>query len=428
MPAVKIVAAAAAAMVAIAACAALPAAAAAQHVSAPEPRPVGAGDTLGLRFGAHAVPLLTRVSPIDQGSALTELYLTQPSLFGAAALFDGRLQARVTISLEPLTLERGELGAGVYGEGYVDRRHPHTYAHELMLTGSGRIGPVAASMSAGRGFVPFGTDDPMMRPFVKFPGNHHLGQILERLVAIGALRAGPVALEAAVFAGAEPMSTTELGATDRFADSWAARVTMHPAAGIELQASHAWVVSPEMPRGEGLDQRKWSASARLDRRVSGHAVYALAEWKRSTEVLDGSDLFSFGSRLAEVAVERGSWRPALRVEVTERPEEERGFDRFRAPWPHAHVHFLGLTRWTIAAARVERGVAWRRVTVAPFLEVSRSAVRETSGAGIFDPAQFYGSTRIWTFNAGARMAAGWHAPRMGRYGAASAVAAPTHSH
>ena len=87
---------------------------------------------------------------------------------------------------------RGELSTGAFGEGYVDRRHPHTYLHELIASGIGSTGPLAYSASFGRGFVPYGTDDPMMRPFEKYPINHHLSQILERGLAIGALRLGRV--------------------------------------------------------------------------------------------------------------------------------------------------------------------------------------------------------------------------------------------
>src|SRR5688572_28895336 len=103
-------------------------------------------------------------------------------------------------------MARGELSTGAFGEGYVDRRHPHTYLHELIVTGSGSAGPVAFSVSGGRGFAPFGTDDPMMRPFEKYPINHHLAQILERALLMGALRLGPAMVEAATFGGDEPTS------------------------------------------------------------------------------------------------------------------------------------------------------------------------------------------------------------------------------
>jgi hypothetical protein len=103
-------------------------------------------------------------------------------------------------------MERGELSTGAFGEGYVDRRHPHTYLHEAVASGVGALGPLAFSLSAGRGFAAFGTDDPMVRPFEKYPINHHLSQILERSIVIGALRFGPAILEGSTFGGDEPTS------------------------------------------------------------------------------------------------------------------------------------------------------------------------------------------------------------------------------
>jgi hypothetical protein len=401
----------------------LPAAGTAQHGAPTDGR-------VQLRTGVHAVPLLTHVTPIQQGAALTEAYLTQPTLLGQLFALDGRIELRGALSLEPLTLERGELGAGAYGEGYVDRRHPHTYLHELMLTVQGDVGPANASAAIGRGFVAFGTDDPMMRPFVKFPVNHHLGQVLERLVATGGVRFGAVLAEASLFNGNEPSDPQDYGSLDRFADSWSARLTLLPLPGIEVQASRAQVTSPEMPAGGGTDQRKWSASARYDRTHGAGDIYALIEWKRTTELDRGLELFSFGSMLAEASLARSGWRPALRIERSERPEEERTFNPFRSPWPHGGSHGMGLTRWTIIAGRLEKHFAARGMSAAPFIEASLSHVQETAG-GLFEPDLFYGSNRIRTLNIGARLRAGWHPWRMGRYGVAAGrmTAAPaTHRH
>jgi hypothetical protein len=397
---------------------AVPVAAAAQHVHpGEEVPPLASQPKLQLRAGAHAVPLLTHVSPILQGASMTEVYLTQPTLLGEVATAGGALRLRSSISLEALTIDRGELGAGAYGEGYVDRRHPHTYLHELMLIVARDAGAARASAAFGRGFVPFGTDDPMMRPFVKFPVNHHLGQILERLLVAGGVRAGPFTVEAAVFGGNEPMNARDIGRLDRFGDSWAARFTAEPMTGLELQASRAQVISPEMPTGDGGDQRKWSAAARYSATQKSGSLYALIEWKRTTEIERGRDLFSYGSALLEAAVDHGGWRPALRIERSERPEEERTFDPFRTVWPHGGSHGMGLTRWTIVAARLEKALPVRGMSAAPFIEASTANVQETAG-GLFEPDLFYGSTRIWTVNMGARLGVGWHPARMGRYGVA----------
>lgn len=378
-------------------------------------------------LGAHAVPLGTHITPIVAGSSKTEVYLTQPTLLGMASALGGMLRLDAAVSLEGLTLGRGELGAGAHGEGYADRRHPHTYLHELMLTARQHVAGGAVSVAAGRGFVPFGTDDPMMRPFVKFPVNHHLGQVLERLTVIAGIGIGPMVMEAGLFNGNEPLDAKDTGSLDRFGDSWSGRVTLLPVSGIELHVGHAWIESPELPVGGGWDQRKWSASARYQREHGSGAVYALAEWNRTTQMDNGSDVFSFGSVLVEAALDLNGWRPAVRLERAERPEEDRLADRFRTPWPHGGGHVLGITEWTTASARVERAVTFRSFAIAPFIEGSMSNVTETTG-GLFDPREFYGSETIWTVSLGARLRAGWHPSRMGRYGVAATAGTPIHEH
>ena len=295
----------------------------------------------------------------------------------------------------------------------------------VALAAATQHGLLLARVAFGRGFVPFGSDDPMLRPFVKFPVNHHLGQILERWIAVAGARAGPVMLEAALFSGAEPFSTTDWGAPDRLGDSWAVRATALPGNGVEFQASFAAVASPEMPRGAGWDQRKWSASARSLRPLRSGTLYALAEWKRTTVLDDGRDIFSFGSILAEAEFEHGAWRPALRFERTHRPEEERSFDPFRSPWPHADARVLGITRWTIVGVRLQRAVPARSLRLGPFVEASYARVAETAG-GPFDPGLFYGGHGRWTLDIGVRAAAGAHRARIRRYGVAATAA--THSH
>src|SRR4051812_19396930 len=136
---------------------------------------------------AQAIPLITSARPTAGSRSLTEAYLSQPIIMAHATWRDG-WRAVGTLNLEGLTLARGELNTGGYGEGYVDRRHPHAYVHELLAGYETQNDRWGASAFAGRGFVPFGSDDPMMRPFVKYPVNHHLAQLLERVVAVGAVR------------------------------------------------------------------------------------------------------------------------------------------------------------------------------------------------------------------------------------------------
>jgi len=157
-----------------------------------------------LMLGAQAIAVATRASPAYANRALTEGYLTQPMVMGSVSAAGGRLGLEGMLDFEGITLERGELDAGIFGEGYIDRRHPHTYLHELVASASGSARDAAFSLALGKGFVPFGTDDPMVRPFEKYPINHHISQIVERLLATVASRQGPVLLEAARFNGDEP--------------------------------------------------------------------------------------------------------------------------------------------------------------------------------------------------------------------------------
>jgi hypothetical protein len=369
-----------------------------------------------LMLGAQAIPLLTHVAPALAGGGLTEGYLTQPLLLAHAGAWAGRLELEGVLDLEGLTLRRGELNPGIWGEGYVDRRHPHTYLHEAVATA--RVlerGGAAGSISLGRGFAPFGTDDPMVRPFVKYPANHHLAQILEREVAIVAARAGAVTLEAGLFDGDEPTGPSSLGRLSRFGDSWSARLTVRPLGALEAQASHARVASPEVAYGGGADQRKSSLSLRY---ADGAGRYALAEWARTAEYDDGRRGLAYGSWLAEAAARRGIARLGLRLERTDRPEEERLLDPFRSPRPGADVHHLGVTRWSILTVMLEADPVPGALRLRPFVEVARLTARERVSPSFFVPAEFYGSDRIWSLSLGARIGAGMLHDRMGRYGAA----------
>lgn len=367
-----------------------------------------------LSVSAHGIGLVTHASPAVGGESYTEAYVTQPMVLAAWRAGGGRVELSGILNLEGVTLAGGELNAGIWGEGFVDRRHPHTYLHELTATLRAGHG----SLTAGRGFAPFGTDDPMARPFVKYPANHHLAQILERTVVIGALTAGPVTVEAAVFNGDEPTGPGDLPDLERFGDSWSGRATVRRGAGWEAQASHAYVVSPELPSGAGLDHRQWSASVRYE--AVDHALrpYAMIEWARSTDVDDGRDGSSYATMLAEAAATRWGIRMAARLERTERPEEERLLDPFRTQ-PHVGGQPLGVTRWTIGSLGVSAaGLGVRGVSASPLLEVALLSAVEAVSPSFFVPAQFYGSERMWSLSAGIRLAWGPLHARMGRYGAA----------
>lgn len=391
--------------------------ASAQH----EGHVMGSVDSLpgNLHVMAQAIPLVTRANPSAGGISRAEGALTQTVLMARASGWNGAITADAALNAEGITMPGGELNTGAYGEGFVDRRHPHTYVHELILTARRNMGPIAVSASAGRGFAPFGTDDPMMRPLVKYPVNHHLAQILERGVAIGAVRFGVAALEASTFAGDEPASPSSLPTLRRFGDSWSVRGTLAPRPGSELQTSYARVASPEEPGGFGLDQRKRSASARVI--SSDGERYALVEWARTID-RDHSrqqDVFAYESSLAEAAVLVKAIGIAIRLEQTERPEEDRLDDPSRTPRPGSDLSINGITRWRIATLHVAApSVTWGTVTGFPFVEAALLAAAPRDDRAFFTPVRLYGTTRFTMLSFGWRLRAGGVHARMGRYGVA----------
>lgn len=386
-------------------------------------------------FGLHGVALVTHASPAVNGESRTEGYLTQPVAVADLYARGGRLFAHLTLDFEGLTLRRGELGGATYGEGYVDRRHPHAYVHEALVGVRAQPGDLDVSLVAGRGFAPFGTDDPMMRPFVKYPVNHHLSQVLERLVVIGAARWRGLVVEGAAFNGDEPVGPGAPPRLDRFGDSWSARATAIPARGVELAASWAEVASPEEPTGEGLDQRKWNVSARLDRPI-GPVRYALVERARTDERFVGRRAFRFSSTLAELMLAAGPALVGVRAEWTTRPEEERLLDPFRTKRPHSDVSIIGATAWDVLTANVAVPRRTRRALVAtPFVEAAWLRPRTAVARAVFDPRAHYGASSLWNLSLGLRVLAGGMRHRMGRYGTASfggpatsPAAAGSHAH
>ena len=375
-----------------------------------------------IQFGAQAIGVVTRESPAVHSEDFTEAYLTQPLIMARVNPWNELLTASAMLDFEGYTLKRGELNAGIVGEGYIDRRHPHTYLHELILSSTRRFGEKGVSgisASLGKGFVPFGTDDPMSRPFEKYPINHHLSQILERIVGIGAARAGSLIFELGAFNGDEPTGPGDTPNRSRYWDSWSGRVTYLPWPQGEIQTSYARVKSPENPDGGGADQRKQSASVRLeDKQQSG---YALFEWSRTDTYSGSARSFTFSSLLAETWAKYDRVNGALRVEYTERPDEQRTTDDFRTPVPPSDLSIAGRSRWTIITARLAASLLDKsQFFLEPFVEVARADVSPTLQPSGFDPRQFYGSSRIWSVSLGAKVAFNMTHMRMGRYGVAAA--------
>jgi hypothetical protein len=364
-----------------------------------------AAQHLQVHWGAQGIPAVSETNVVPGNRSLAELRVVQPVGMLGVSGFDDWVRFIATVDFEKYTIAHGELAPGDWGEGFEDRRHPHTLVHQLMLVlGSPRI-----FAGAGKGFVPFGTDDPMTRPVVRYPVNHHLSQILERAVGFAGIRAGPVMLEGALFNGDEPVSPGSWPAMSRFGDSWATRLTVMPVTGLEAQISYAFVHSPENRPGAGPDDAKLSASARWER----GRWYGLVEWAH-TRTAGGA--FVFRSGLAEGACTLGSQRPYLRVERSDRPEEERLFaSPFRTRRPLFENSILGITRWTVVTAGDAMELRrTRRVRLAPFVEGSYLGIARVGG-GVFDPQIQYGRTKGFEVSAGVRLAAGMRMPRMGRY-------------
>ncbi len=370
-----------------------------------------------LRVGAEAVGVVHYSGRTPEQGPSTAVQLIHP-IVTARLDWSRWLRTRATVNLEGLTLANGELAMGAWGEGFVDRRHPHAYLHELLVeaNSSFRCGALTCGIGGylGRGFVPFGSDDPMQRAPLRYPVNHHLAQILERAVLGAQILAGPILLEGAIFNGDEPESPSQLPRIGgRFGDSWAARATVTPANGVELSGSVAAVRSPEHRPGAGADQDKVHLGLRIEQSVAGGVAVALGEWARTSE-LDG--FFRYQTSLAELSWAVRALQVHYRGERTDRPEEER-LTPYRTARPHLENTLLGQTRWTLHTfgAQVTLPPLGARGAAALLVEMTRGAIHATTG-GAFDLGDTYGADRFWSATIGVRLR--WSAPGhdMGRYG------------
>ena len=246
----------------------------------------------------------------------------------------------------------------------MDRRHPHTVIHELMVSGVGRLGSADLSLSAGKGFAAFGSDDPANRLTLRYPVNHHWSQILERAVLTGGARVGPVMAEASLFNGDEPEYPEQSPNVSRFGDSWSARLTVFPVQGLQVEASYA---DGAFARSTGRVPVSTSTSG--TRQGSGPdrwPVIRSTPWWNGRETEEGNGLFVFHSVLAEASWTLGATQLYYQFERTERPEEERILDQpTRSVRPHLENSILGTTRWTLQHRRDRAGPARGRRRVPP---------------------------------------------------------------
>ena len=108
------------------------------------------------QLSGQGIFIYTHVDPIPGGGTLGETRLVQPIVMLDVAALERRLLLHVSADFEGWTLANGELAPGVWGEGYVDRRHPHTYLHELMLTWPDAFGRIELVVAGAAGPDVFG--------------------------------------------------------------------------------------------------------------------------------------------------------------------------------------------------------------------------------------------------------------------------------
>ena len=280
----------------------------------------------------------------------------------------------------------------------------------------------AFSLSAGKGFAPYGTDDPMSRPVLKYPTNHHLSQILERWTVNGVyLHRSGLSLEAGIFGGSEPEGPYDLSNIESFGDSWSARVTQRfgdgfgPFAPWEVSASYGRV--EEAHDGEKEATHLVNGAIRHQQPYGFGNLYALVEASRSEP--DGADE-GYYSLLGETRLELGGDRrhqPYYRVEYATRPEYHRegalGSDEFFL-YDHDDGHTDGATRWLINSVGYAYELTGYPFSARPFVELQHNRVWEERGSA--DPEALFGKDSFWSFSAGFRIFLGGGPMRMGSYG------------
>ncbi|HSL72178.1 MAG TPA: hypothetical protein VK864_18160 [Longimicrobiales bacterium] len=375
---------------------------------------------------AQAFPSVTVAVPGEDGTPLDRrgLYVTQPAVMMNLESPGSRLVVRTTLNFEGLTQPGGELTFGGWGEGFLDKRHPHTLLHEFMFSGNlfARRGG-GVSLSAGKGFASYGTDDPMSRPVLKYPTNHHLSQILERWTINGTWASPLWSVEASVFGGQEPTGPYDFKNIESFADSWSARITRR--FGKEVVGTWPWELSAsfgdvrETHHGVAERTRLFNAAVRHEMEHTFGMLYALAEASRSDpEQGDG-----FYSMLVESRIERGRHQPYARIELATRPE----FERDAAPNTSGFFRYdhdaepIGATRWLIASVGYGYRATMSRLSVRPFMEAQFN--RADPERGSISPEVLFGRSTFWTVSAGVRLFFGGEPMRMGTYGIIDPVTA-----
>ena len=379
---------------------------------------------------AQAIPLFTTglSGAANDAISASELYLTQPAAMFNLETRGSRVVLRTTLNFEGIAQEDGEITPGAWGEGFIDKRHPHTLLHEAMLSVNfWDVAGGALSLSAGKGFAPFGTDDPMARPVVKYPTNHHLSQILERWTAnVAYLRSG-WSVEAGIFGGTEPDGPYDFSNIESFPNSWSARIARRldgggTLAAWELSASYANVV--EEHDGAERTTKLMNAAIRHQHMHDWADMYFLIEASRADPRFDES----WWSLLGEGYLGLGAHRPYGRLELATRPEYvRRGAPGTDASFRYDHdAHPTGATRWFIATGGYQYRVSAYPVGILPFVELQfANAANER---GTVSATELFGTQNLWSLNLGLRMYFGGGPMRMGSYGVLDAMTDAMRAH
>ena len=394
------------------------------HAGAAPAASLGTGDNVTAVIGgwrmmamAQAIPMAGWTAPDAESNVMNgfDAYLTQPVAMVNLESPSSRFTLRVTPNFEGLALAQGEKTAGAWGEGFIDSRHPHTLLHEMMGSiNFWDIGGGAASISFGRGFAPFGTDDPMSRPVAKYPTNHHLSQILERWTVNGIFAYSGWSVEGGLFGGGEPTGPYDLSNFDSFGDSWSVRAGKR--LGLGGLTDSAWELTVSLGRvaeahgGEKDRRTLLNGAVRHSRMHDFGELYTLVEASRAS----GGGEAAYRSVLAEGSIRAGRSRPYGRFEAAVRPEFEREApDGTRAFYRYDHAHNIGRTEWLIGAVGYGHEKPVGGMLLEPFVEVAYNAV---SGLDGVDAQQLFRDTRFLTATAGVKILLGGRPMRMGSYG------------
>ena len=368
---------------------------------------------------AQAFPTMTVGVPEDDDNPLqgTEWYLTQPAIMTHLEGMGRQIVLHTTFNFEGLVQKDGELSYGGWGEGFIDKRHPHTLVHELMLSfNMFDVGDSQLSISGGKGFAPFGTSDPMSRPGLKYPTNHHLSQILERWTLNAVWHWNRWSVEGGIFGGAEPESPYDFSNIESFGDSWSTRVARRWGSGSGSDSE--WELSGSIAKVKEIAHTSeeettwlWNAALRPSLTFGDAHVYGLLE--ASASYLEDHE--NFFSVLGEARYDRNGHQPYVRLEYASRPEYAReapsGPDFFR--YEH-HDDPLGSTRWLITTAAYAYELTETPWSIRPFVEAQYFQVRGDRGG--IAATDLYGSTSFWSFSVGARIYLIGGPMRMGSYG------------